>query len=821
MPDNIKKHSNKSGFSLIQMSVIVAVAGIIAASVIPAGNLGSDIEKERITKERMEKIEDAMQSFMATNLRRPCPEGNTFGIEATFPGNCIGGADFFSYSAAGQLSKTGNISSTSSTVTGMNNTTGLRIGMRVNASTGITDTSNTFIQSVDSATQITLNKYPTATGSRTLYFYPYVAGTVPVRTLGLPDEYMFDGYGRKIRYIVDTGATEATICRDMQTTKTKGYIQIMDSASATYTTDNVMWALVSYGKNGHGALPIQGSGSLSTRINTGSTSADELVNAAVDSSFNYAFTQKLVRHEPVTTFGATYFDDIIWTREDTKNTCCVGKLCNVGATFTNTTLSNIIINSGDINGDGIKDIIASARNSSKIYIIFGKNIGWTSPNSSMNLDVANSSRFVTITNNSSYSYFTGKSGLYGESIAVGDINGDSYDDIVIGYGDGTSSGITIFYGSASPVDTNTSSLTDIITFPATSESAAPNIKLGHFTGASGKDIIALIKTASGVGNSTAYVIYGAASYGAKTADTTNWLQADTTGFKIDTTTSVLSTFIGLKSMGSLNGDSYDDIILNDNTNKNINVMFGRAKSGVGSWDSVVTTVATGSTPDIINLDTRIAAADPTKEVRFTGLSSNNYTADVAELTGDTYDDIMFNNGNYLYVYFGKAGWASPIDVTATASYNGTNGFRINVASNKPGTVDDLFYGAIIKDINSDGKSDIVMNDWATSGYSYIALQPNDHSFTNGWNKIWSSGEINLFGDLFDDTGTGLPLQNDVNNGFRIKAKSSEGSYVYDLVDINNDGKGDIIISNGSTEIYILFGRNLVSWETENLLDVLN
>ncbi|MEQ1704834.1 MAG: hypothetical protein ABL867_02530, partial [Rickettsiales bacterium] len=71
------KNLTKQGFSLIQVSMIVAVAGILLASVIPGGDLGSTIEKDQITRDRMEKIEEATQNFMAANLRRPCPADGT------------------------------------------------------------------------------------------------------------------------------------------------------------------------------------------------------------------------------------------------------------------------------------------------------------------------------------------------------------------------------------------------------------------------------------------------------------------------------------------------------------------------------------------------------------------------------------------------------------------------------------------------------------------------------------------------------------------------------------------------------------------------
>ena len=72
---------NKQGFSLIWVAVAVAVIGIVVAASLPGGQLGSDALKNAITKQRMEKIEDATKAFMATNYRRPCPADGTLAPE--------------------------------------------------------------------------------------------------------------------------------------------------------------------------------------------------------------------------------------------------------------------------------------------------------------------------------------------------------------------------------------------------------------------------------------------------------------------------------------------------------------------------------------------------------------------------------------------------------------------------------------------------------------------------------------------------------------------------------------------------------------------
>lgn len=827
------RNTQKQGFSLIQVSVLIAVAAMILTSVLPGGELGSPIEKDKITREKMEKIEAATQNFMAVNLRRPCPADGTlaigsanFGVEDTTSGRCSN-ANFWTQYIP--FTKTGaTTTSTSAVATTLNNTTGLAIGMLV---TGTNIATDTHIASVDSATQITLDKYPTG-ASGTLTFTSVAAGVVPTKTLGLPDDYMFDGYGRRMMYMVDIRATDKTTCRNMQTTKTKGAIEIMTARSAIsiFTDDNVMWSLISYGKNGHGAFPMQGS-SLANRVDAGTTSGDERYNAFVDintTDFSTMFTQYIVRREPITTVGNSYIDDIVWTQESTKNTCCVGKMCNAGTRIDGVASEHLGsgIKVGDINGDGISDMVMFKHGINTIRVVLGSSTGW-SPNSGMAMGTANNSRFITITNNSSLSNFLSIGGS-GYSIDVGDINGDGYDDIAFGYGDGSNSYIKVFYGSASPVSTNTSAITNTITFPAATGSAGPIIMLGKYANTTKKDILALTETASGTGNSTAYIIYGASSY-SLTAEAVTTVAA-TVGFKINTTSPgrLESIPIILNAPGDVNNDGYDDILISNYTNNNMYVLFGQSAA---NWDTDKTTAATGSTPDIVNIDTRVTAG-VTEAVKFTngGSDIGRYTMAVADMNNDSYKDIIFNNGNYFYVYYGKtaASWTSP-DLSTASNYDGTNGFRIDTVTTNPSWMPDATTYAFVGDMNGDGKNDFIFAEWsaganslANSGSSFIALQPS-----GGWSTIWTGGTLTLFAQVFDATGTGLPLNNDVSKGFRIDGYAAgDGSNVQIIADINNDGKNDLIFSaedafSVAGAVYILFGRTLVPWDTSINLGILN
>src|SRR5690242_20690488 len=89
---------SQAGFSLVMMSVILTVAALIFVSVLPGGDTGGDNQKIISNTKKLERVEEAMRSFMAKNGRLPCPADGqyafndvNFGVEAATPGTCTGG----------------------------------------------------------------------------------------------------------------------------------------------------------------------------------------------------------------------------------------------------------------------------------------------------------------------------------------------------------------------------------------------------------------------------------------------------------------------------------------------------------------------------------------------------------------------------------------------------------------------------------------------------------------------------------------------------------------------------------------------------------
>lgn len=134
-------------------------------------------------------------------------------------------------------------------------------------------------------------------------------GMVPVNTLKLPEEYAFDGWGHRFTYFVDDRYTSIAAFTRYTISMDTGEITVRDGTGATITS-SAIYVLISHGPNGHGAVTREGS----TRVDRGSTNANEYINCGCDSSANLTgFATNFVQspRTGVETSGTNVFDDIV------------------------------------------------------------------------------------------------------------------------------------------------------------------------------------------------------------------------------------------------------------------------------------------------------------------------------------------------------------------------------------------------------------------------------------------------------------------------------------------------------------------------------
>jgi type II secretory pathway pseudopilin PulG len=754
------------GFSLIQLSALIAVGSIIMVSVLPGGSGSSDLERADITLKRRQAIEAATQGFMAANLRRPCPAGisdllgsATFGMEQLESGHCA--------SAAGKSE---------------------------------------------------------------------FAGMPPVMSLGLPEDIAFDGWGRRMQYRVDQRATfagatalsaDVSSCFDLQSSGGKGAIAIANAHDAAVGDDNVMWALISHGKDKYGSYSMEGGGPLD-----GATDDDTLKNIALEG--------QLVHREP-----SEGFDDIVWYREQTKNTCCKGKACALGFSAaleldgTADSDAGAAIAAGDINGDGIQDLVIGngAASTARVIVAFGSRTGWPVQNA---LDLAaiisgDGAPGFAVSNDSSVVGF-------GKSVATGDVNGDAYDDIVIG-----GYPATIVFGAASfssgSMATSTlngaSGLLLNVGLSLTPGAAAT----GDLDGDGILEIV-LAQHLSTAGTNYIFIVWGrsaadwcalvTACDGASLPKT--WTTAYNTiaianGFSLTATSLSNAAALGYFSLatGDVNGDGIEDLLVGGNSGgagAGAYLLFGKSRATwttPGDWTWTATN--TKGLGPVIN------ANPPAWGVKFVSNAAvSNYltignSVAVADLNNDGYKDLIVSDVDRLYIYYGRAAGSWPTGTVASPYDLCTNASAIiDTVTDRPSWIASPVPSVItVADINDDGRKDLLigvknsgtpagcLNDAGKSvGSVYVLLQP-----AGGWSRA----------NLFTGTANAACDGNELNitafpGSFRIDgAAAYDYAYLPATADINADSRSDLLIAapgdvtNSDGALYVLFGRRRLPWET--------
>lgn len=255
------------GFSLTELSVSIAIIAMIAGAAISVAINSDESAKTTQTKSKLDRIQESLSGYLTANGRLPCPASGSLSIVSP------------SFATEGDRTPA----------------SGGSICGQANFNNGV----NTY------------------------------SGAVPVRTLQLPDDFMFDGWGRRFTYVVDYRFANNTLtntdCDGVNSNicfpdTIGGEIIVQDASGANRLADAI-YVLFSHGTNGHGAFNKIGS---STRINSYSNTSgnsysflSELENSHLNSSgANTTYNSTFVLKEPIENEGAEYFDDIV--RFETK-----------------------------------------------------------------------------------------------------------------------------------------------------------------------------------------------------------------------------------------------------------------------------------------------------------------------------------------------------------------------------------------------------------------------------------------------------------------------------------------------------------------------
>ncbi|PSF39565.1 hypothetical protein C7H19_01890 [Aphanothece hegewaldii CCALA 016] len=472
-----------------------------------------------------------------------------------------------------------------------------------------------------------------------------------------------------------------------------------------------------------------------------------------------------------------------------------------------------VSNAGDINGDGFDDVIIGTHQadpngsySGQSYVVFGKSSGFSA---SLNLSTLNGTNGFAINgiNASDYSGFSVSS--------AGDINGDGFDDLIIGAFGADPNGIVragqsyIVFGKSGGFNASL----NLSTLNGTNGFAINGIYYNDFSGVSVSsagdingdgfdDVIIGAHQAdpNGSFSGQSYVVFGkssgfSASLNLSTLNGTN-------GFAINGINAGDLSGASVSNAGDINGDGFDDLIIG---------AFSANPNGDSSGQSYVVFGKSGGFSDSLNLSTLNGtngfAINGISAIDFSGASVSN----AGDINGDGFDDLIIGapgtnpnsgifGGGQSYVVFGKSGGFSASLNLSTL--NGSNGFAINGINANDGSGRSVSSAG---DFNGDGFDDLIIG---ASG-----ADPNDSYSGQSYVVFGKSGSFSDSLNLSTLNGTNGFAINGINAyDYSARSVSSAG-------DINGDGFDDLIIGafqadpNGIVDAgqsYVIFGQATAS-----------
>ncbi len=412
----------------------------------------------------------------------------------------------------------------------------------------------------------------------------------------------------------------------------------------------------------------------------------------------------------------------------------------------------------------------------------------------------------------------------GRSVSsAGDVNGDGYDDLIIGApgGDpnGDSSGETyLVYGGASAPGTG--GVLDLsrlaldgngFTLAGIDELDNAGFSVSSAGDVNGDGYDDLIIGAFGVGAvqgeydttpgpGEAYVVYGGAT-GADLVLDRSTLDG-TRGFALTGIDAGDRSGFSVSSAGDVNGDGYDDLIIG---------AYGADPNGNSSGETYI--VYGGASAPGIGGVLDLGALDGSNGFTLTGIdeydNSGSTVSSAGDVNGDGYDDLIIgasgadpdgdSNAGETYIIYGGASAPGTDGVLDLSALDGTNGF---ILTGVDAYDNSGFSVSSAGDVNGDGYDDLIIGarnadpNGGDSGETYIVYGGASAPGTGG---VLDLSTLNG-SDGFTLTG--------------INEDDQSGSSVSSAGDVNGDGYDDLIIGasgadpdgdSNAGETYIVYG----------------